>query len=61
MPYFVKVGTVISGSNVYTVGEALPPGVGDAAMREAGSVEWREPKKAEPQKPKPHAKLRRVK
>jgi hypothetical protein len=53
MPYFVKVGTVISGPRVYEVGEALPPGVGDAAMREAGAVEWREPVKAEKPKATP--------
>lgn len=59
MPYFVKVGEVHNGSAVYHVGEALPPGVGDAAMREAGAVEWREPVKTE--KPKPAAKRKAVK
>lgn len=46
MPYFVKVGEVHSGGSVYAVGDALPPGVGDAAMREAGAVEWRDPVKS---------------
>ena len=48
MPYFVKHGEVRSGGKVYATGVALPPGVGDAAMREAGAIEWREPEKREP-------------
>ena len=54
MPYFVRAGTVISGAKIYKAGEALPPGVGDAAMREAGAIEWREAeKKSEGAKSKP--------
>lgn len=47
MPYFVREGQQVdTGHRSYLAGEALPPGVGDAAMREAGVVEWREAEKA---------------